>query len=129
MRPQVAARTDGSYPSDSMAAPSPLVRCIRSGLEESVHAGDAAVVDADGRLVAYVGDPSRPVFARSSMKPLQATVSLSFAPFDFTDAEVAVMCASHSAEPIHVQTVRSLMERADVSEAWLQCPASLPWDE
>src|SRR5712692_9404845 len=112
-----------------MAQASPLVRCIRSGLEESVHTGDAAVVDGEGRLIAFVGDPSRPVFARSSMKPLQATVSLSLAPFDFSDRAVAVMCASHNAEPVHIEAVRSLMQRAGVAEDALLCPAGRPSDE
>jgi L-asparaginase II len=107
----------------------PLVRVIRSGLEESVHAGDVAVVDGAGHLVAHAGDPDRPLFARSSMKPLQATVSLSLAPFEFSDKEVAVMCASHNAEPVHVEAVRSLMARAGVGEAALQCPAMRPWDD
>ena len=52
-----------------------LVRVLRSGLEESVHLGDVAVVDADGRIVAAAGDADRVAFARSSMKPLQAAVS------------------------------------------------------
>jgi L-asparaginase II len=107
----------------------PLARVVRSGLEESIHEGDIAVVDGEGRLVAFAGEPGRPVFARSSMKPLQATVSLSLASFDFPDEEVAVMCASHNAEPIHVQTVRSLLRRAGVQEAALRCPAMRPWDE
>jgi L-asparaginase II len=109
--------------------PVPLVRVIRSGLEESVHEGDVAVVDADGRLVAFAGQPDRMLFARSCMKPLQATVSLSLAPFDFPDREVAVMCASHNAEPVHVATVRSLLARAGVSEEALKCPSVRPWDE
>jgi len=107
----------------------PLVRVVRSGLEESIHEGDVAVVDGEGRLVAFAGEPARPVFARSSMKPLQAAVSLSLASFDFPDEEVAVMCASHNAEPIHVQTVRSILRRAGVPEAALRCPAMRPWDE
>jgi L-asparaginase II len=109
--------------------PVPLVRVIRSGLEESVHAGDVAVVDPDGRLVAFAGEPDRLLFARSCMKPLQATVSLSRAPFDFPDREVAVMCASHNAEPVHVDAVRSLLARARVSEDALRCPSVRPWDE
>jgi L-asparaginase II len=56
-------------------------------------------------------------------------VSLSHAPFDFTDAEVAVMCASHNAEPVHVEAVRSLMDRAGVTEVELQCPEVRPWDD
>jgi L-asparaginase II len=107
----------------------PLVRVIRAGLEESVHTGDAAVVDAEGRLVALAGDPHRPVYARSSMKPLQAAVSLSNAPFDFTDAEVAVMCASHNGEPAHLRAVRAILARAGVDESALQTPSVRPWDD
>jgi L-asparaginase II len=107
----------------------PLVRVIRSGLEESVHAGDVAVVDGAGKVTMWAGDPDRLLFARSSMKPLQATVSLSQSPFDFSDKEVAVMCASHNAEPLHVEAVRSLLARAGVDEEALQCPAMRPWDD
>jgi L-asparaginase II len=113
----------------SSVTPIPLVREIRSGLEESMHSGDVAVVDVEGRLVASAGDPEIALFARSSMKPVQASVSLSLAPFDFPPTEVAVMCASHNAEPVHVDTVRSLLARAGVPEPALQCPPSRPWDE
>jgi L-asparaginase II len=107
----------------------PLVNVIRSGLEESLHVGDIAVVDAEGRLVASAGDARRMLFARSSMKPLQATVSISLAPFSFTSREIAVMCASHNGEPVHLEAVRSLLARAGVPESALQCPAVRPWDE
>ena len=110
-------------------APVPLVREIRSGLEESVHAGDVAVVDVDGRLLASAGDPDIGLFARSSMKPLQASVSLSLAPFDFPPSEIAVMCASHNAEPVHLEAVRALLRRAGVPESALRCPPMRPWDE
>ena len=59
-----------------MANAVPLAHVLRSGLEESVHLGHVAVCDSTGQLVASAGDPSRLVFARSSMKPLQASVSL-----------------------------------------------------
>lgn len=107
----------------------PLVSVIRSGLEESVHVGDVAVVDSEGRLVASAGDPERMLFARSAMKPLQATVSISLAPFSFTSPEIAVMCASHNGEAVHVEAVRSLLARAGMPESALQCPSVRPWDE
>ncbi len=107
----------------------PLVREVRSGLEESVHTGDVAVVDSDGKLIAFAGEADRLLFARSSMKPLQATVSLSCSTFDFTDREIAVMSASHNAEPVHVEAVRSLLARAGVPEEALQCPSVRPWDD
>jgi L-asparaginase II len=110
-------------------SPIPLVRVVRSDLDESVHFGDVAVVDASGEIVAWAGDPDVLLFARSSMKPLQATVSLSFAPFHFQPGEIAVMCASHNAEPVHVEAVGALLNRAGVPESSLQCPAVRPWDE
>lgn len=109
--------------------PVPLVRVQRSGLDESIHVGDVAVVDADGTLVAFAGDPATKLFARSCMKPLQATVSLSLAPLDFPHPEVAVMCASHNGEPVHVDAVRSLLARAGVAEHELQTPSARPWDD
>ena len=87
------------------------------------------MVDVSGQVVAEAGDASRTLFARSSMKPLQAAVSLTFATVDFTPAEIAVMCGSHNAEPVHVEAVRSILGKAGVPESALQCPARLPWDE
>jgi L-asparaginase II len=94
-----------------------------------VHLGEVAVIDADGGLVASAGDPGRIVFARSSMKPLQAAVSLSLAGEGIPDQEAAVACASHNGEEIHVRTVRSLLGRADLSFDALRTPASLPLDQ
>jgi L-asparaginase II len=109
--------------------PIPLVRVVRSGLEESVHQGDIAVADPTGTLVASAGDPSRVAFARSSMKPLQASVSLSLSSFDYPDREISVMCASHNGEPVHIAAVRDILERTGVPESALQTPAMLPWDQ
>jgi L-asparaginase II len=106
-----------------------VVSVIRSGVEESAHLVDVAVVDASGAIVAATGDSFRTLFARSSMKPLQAAVSLSFATIDFTPAEIAVVSGSHNAEPVHVEAVRSILEKAGVSESALRCPARLPWDD
>ncbi len=104
------------------------VRVVRSGFEESVHDLDVSVVGAAGDLVAFAGDPGRAVYARSSMKPLQAAVSLSLAPLPFSDAEVAVMCASHNAEPVHLEAVRAVLARVGVGEEALRCPATRPRD-
>ncbi len=111
-----------------MSAPVPLVRVVRSGLEESVHLGHVAVCDADGRLVASAGDPRHTVFTRSSMKPLQAAVSLRAIGDGLTDRAVAVMCASHNGEPVHVGVVRSLLATAGLSSAALRCPPAWPID-
>jgi L-asparaginase II len=108
--------------------PVPLVRVVRSGFEESVHLGSVAAADAQGRLVAWAGDAERVVFARSSMKPLQAAVSLSLAGEDLSDPEVAVMAASHNGEDIHVETVGRILERAGLGFDALRCPPDRPLD-
>jgi L-asparaginase II len=106
--------------------PIALVRAVRSGVEESVHLGSAAVADAEGRLVALAGDPERVAFARSSMKPLQAAVSLSLIGDDLLDREVAVMCASHNGERVHVEAVERILARTGLGAEALQCPPDRP---
>ncbi len=109
--------------------PVPLIHIVRSGFTESIHLGSVAVTDGDGRLVASVGDPDRIAFARSSMKPLQATVSLGFIEDELPDEEVAVMCASHNGEPVHVAAVSSLLSRGGLDFGALRTPPSWPLDE
>jgi L-asparaginase II len=94
---------------------------------ESVHAGHIAVCDAEGGIVASLGDPDRVVFARSAMKPLQASVSLGLIEVaDLLDDLVAVASASHNAEADHVRAVRRLLRAGGVAESALRCPPALP---
>ena len=109
-----------------MPSPVPLVRVVRSGLEESVHLGHVVVCDADGRVLAAAGDPHRTVFARSSLKPLQAAVSLARFLEPASPELIAVMCASHNGETMHVRTVRRLLRTAGLTESALRCPPSFP---
>ncbi|HET6712688.1 MAG TPA: asparaginase [Actinomycetota bacterium] len=113
-----------------MVAAVPIARVVRSGLEESVHLGHVAVCDIEGRLLARAGDPERPVFIRSCAKPLQAAVSLAaIGDEPLPDREVAVMCASHNGEPVHLGAVRALLERAGLGPQALRTPPSYPLDD
>jgi L-asparaginase II len=107
-----------------------LSRVVRNGLVESIHLGSVAVCDADGRLVASAGDPDAMLFARSSMKPLQAAVSLEAigSAEGLTPKEVAVMCASHNGEPVHLEAMRSILERAGLDAGALRNPPGRPVD-
>jgi L-asparaginase II len=104
----------------------PLARVVRSDLTESIHLGHVAVSDPSGRLLAVAGDPDRVLFSRSSMKPLQASVSLRHIDQALPAELVAVMCASHNGEPVHVRTVRRLLRAGGLSERHLACPPDLP---
>lgn len=106
-----------------MARSEPLVRVSRGGLEESFHTG-AVVLLEDGRPVVVRGDPNRVVFYRSASKPLQALELVrcgAAEAYGLTDAEVAVAAGSHSAEPRHLDAVRSMLRKAGVPEAALRC--------
>jgi len=109
--------------------PAPLARVVRSGLEEAVHLGHVAVCDAHGRLLAWAGDPTTPTFIRSCAKPVQAAVSLSAIDDPtLTDGDVALMCASHNGEAVHVRVVRSLLRRAGCTSEDLRTPRARPLD-
>src|SRR5687767_826443 len=96
-----------------MPSSEPLVRVTRGGIEESVHAGALVLVE-DGRPVLVRGGPSRVVFYRSASKPLQAlelVASGAADAFGLDDAEVAIAAGSHSGEPRHLATVRSMLAK------------------
>lgn len=109
-----------------MAPPLPLVRVVRSGVVESIHLGHIAVCDARGTVLASLGDPHRLVFSRSSTKPLQAAVSLRRIGRDVPDDLLAIMCASHNAEPVQVRSVRRLLRASGLAESALRCPPAHP---
>jgi L-asparaginase II len=106
-----------------------LVETTRGDMVESRHAGAAAVVDAAGRVVRSWGDIDAPVFARSAIKPLQALPLVETGAaerFGLGDAEIALACASHRGEPIHVETVRRWLARADLGPQDLECGSHAP---
>src|SRR5215207_11203578 len=105
-----------------------LVEVIRNGYVESVHRGRVAVTDPDGRLVSSVGAEFAPMFPRSALKPLQA-VGMLRAGLDLAGEALALVCASHSGEPMHVDGVRQILARGELDEAALQTPPDLPLDE
>jgi len=79
-----------------------------------------AVAVRDGEVVAAAGDPRLICFFRSSAKPIQA-VPLARARPDLADAEIAIACASHRAEPAQIAAVRSLLLKGPATEDDLEC--------
>jgi L-asparaginase II len=102
----------------------PLAIVTRGDAVDSVHYGSVAVVDAQGRLLWSAGDPNYLTTTRSALKPLQALPFVAgggIERFDFSAAQTALMCASHSGEPRHVEAVADMLRRCDCSERDLQC--------
>src|SRR2546423_4146489 len=110
----------------------PLVRVERGGVEEAIHLGHVAVVDAGGRLQASLGDPGHVTYFRSCAKPFQAIGSLSAGiatRYELGTEHIAIMASSHNGEPRHVEIVRDLLRRAGIDESALQCGAHWPYYE
>jgi L-asparaginase II len=47
--------------------------------------------------------------------------------FGFSEQEVAIACGSHNGEPIHVETVRSILRKIDLPESALKCGVHEPY--
>ena len=109
-----------------------LVEVARGALVESRHRGSVSVVDADGAAVLSLGDVDRRVFPRSAVKALQAMplVESGIAEaYSLTDEEIALACASHSGEPEHVAAAQSMLAKAGLDEACLECGVHWPMGE
>lgn len=103
----------------------------RGSMVESRHRADIAVTDAEGQVVWALGNPDMMTYWRSSAKPIQAeAVVLSGAAdhFGLTDAEIAVMAASHSGSERHTAAVSSILNKLGLSEDELHCGSHPPMD-
>ncbi|PYH28389.1 asparaginase [Aspergillus neoniger CBS 115656] len=93
----------------------------QKGREHQFH---AAVTDATGRIIYAVGNPTRVTLARSAAKPAQALAVLetgALEKFDFDEADLALMCASHSSEDRHLARARAMLAKIDLQEENLRC--------
>jgi L-asparaginase II len=108
-----------------------LIQEYRADILECVHRGHISVVDENGRVVKYAGDPHYVAFTRSAAKPIQAIPGIRAGiveAYNLTSAEIAVMAASHRAEDIHIQTLEGMIAKIAVDENELVCAPSLPLD-
>ncbi len=108
-----------------------LVEATRGAHVESRHNGAAIVLDADGGAVFSVGDVDRPVYPRSAVKALLALPLVESGAADrlrLTDAEIALACASHAGEPVHVEAAASMLHKAGRDLRTLECGIHWPRD-
>lgn len=109
-----------------------LVEVTRGGLVESRHRGAVAIVDSAGHVMRSIGDIDSLVFPRSAYKMMQAlslVESGAADAFQVAPHELALACASHSSEPMHVDAVLAWLARIGCSENDLVCGPHLPSHE
>lgn len=106
----------------------PVFEITRGNIVESTHFGAVAVVDSNGRLLAWYGDPKAVTFMRSSAKPLQALAFIEHGgdqAFHLTSKEIAILCASHEGTDEHVEVVKGIQAKVGVQESDLLCGTHL----
>ncbi len=105
------------------------VHVLRGRWVESSHEVHAAVVRANGDLFAWVGNPELKTFWRSSAKPFQA---LAFErvlnQLKLDERHLAIACASHNGEDLHVEIVQDLLAHIHVDASALRCGTHAPFD-
>ncbi len=108
----------------------PLVAYTRGKVQESVHFGAFAVVNAQGEVLDAQGEIwQRPIFMRSTAKPFQALPFVEAGGvqhFALTAREIALMCASHSGTPTHTAVLQAMQARIGITETALQCGVHEP---
>ena len=108
-----------------------VVEVTRGAVVESRHRVHVAVVDADGTLRAFSGDPDLVTFWRSSAKPIQALPVVddgAFERFGLTPEELALICGSHAGTPAHVRVAESILEKIGLTAESLACGPHAPFD-
>jgi L-asparaginase II len=109
-----------------------LVDVYRKDIIESRHCGSVIVVNNKGETVFSLGDVKRSIYPRSSIKFFQAiplVESGAVDQFGMSDAELALSCASHIAEPRHTESVKSWLARLQLTIADLENGSVMPEHE
>lgn len=109
-----------------------LIEITRGDAAESTHRGAFVVVNDQRVVVASAGDIDHPIYPRSAVKPLQALPLIESGAADrwrLSDGELALACASHSAEPRHIDSVLAWLKKVGLSERDLACGPQAPISE
>lgn len=101
----------------------------RGDYAESIHQAYASVWNEEGKEILRAGDSGYGSYLRSSAKPFQASVLFdthTVEHFEMKPEWIALACASHNGEPLHVQHVKDLLARIGLDESALQCGTHVP---
>lgn len=109
-----------------------LVKEFRANQLECIHRGSISIVNNEGKVIQYAGDPHYIAFTRSSAKPIQAIPGVRagiIEHYGLSEADIAVMVASHRGEEDHMGTLNEMLQKIGVDEQKLVCAPSLPLNQ
>ncbi len=101
----------------------------RGGRTESLHQAEISVMDASGKEIFHTGNTSLRTYLRSSAKPFQAAVIIDTqtdTALQLPDEWIALACASHNGETVHVSIIRDFLKHIGLNESALQCGSHPP---
>jgi len=114
-----------------MITPAPMVELWRGPFLESVHYGHAVVARPGGDIVEAWGDPDLLVLPRSSAKMIQALPLVESGAADakgLRSQQLALACASHASDAVHVTCVTEWLGALGLGETDLRCGPELSYD-
>ena len=107
----------------------PLIEVSRGGLPECQHWGAVAVANRQGQVLAQVGDPYTVTFTRSTIKAFQALPFMQAGgarALGWGQGELALLCASHNGEPMHVEQADRMLASVGQDYHALRCGCHRP---
>lgn len=109
--------------------PKLLAEYIRDGLVEEEHFGYVLEANKE-RIIDSAGESANyPFYLRSCAKPLQASLIIDYGmdrKFDMTEEEIALCCASHAGEKVHIEIADRLLQKFGIEEKLLKCGLHAP---
>lgn len=103
----------------------PVAVIDRNGVDESIHFGAVVCLGPSGDIEFSLGDPTVQVWPRSSTKPVQA-LAMVRAGLSLPPEQLALVCASHNGEKVHLDTARAILASAGLDESALHNTKSWP---
>ena len=98
---------------------------------ESTHIIYAVALDEGGKMLLSAGDPNYITCIRSAFKPFQASAAILEGATEeagFISEEIALMCASHNGEEVHVKTARGMAKKLGFDASHYECGIHPPHD-
>src|SRR3954447_10461482 len=105
-----------------------IAEIVRSGFVEGHHHGSVVALDAAGEVLHERGETGTTILPRSCNKPLQA-LAMVRSGLELDGELLALACASHSGEDLHLEGVHRILAGAGLDESALQTPPDWPLDD
>ncbi len=108
-----------------------MVEVTRSKEVESVHYGNAVLINSSGEVLKEWGNSDLLIYPRSALKPIQSLNLYKDGVAEglkLSNEYIALTTASHHAEDLHQKMITEWLEKININEDKLCCGADWPWN-